>query len=117
MQTCRCLPGCYGRHARWDHCTIVPLTLSLTSIRSLLTRTLIDSGSSHCFLDSTFVEEHNIPTTSVTPIGLRLFDGSCKTTITQITHLLVTFPCGEKFNLTFYVTPLDSSCSAVLGYN
>jgi hypothetical protein len=32
-------------------------------------------------------------------------------------YLLVTFPCGEKFNLTFYVTPLDSSCSAILGYN
>ena len=27
------------------------------------------------------------------------------------------FPCGELFNLTFYVTPLDSSCSSVLGYN
>jgi hypothetical protein len=27
------------------------------------------------------------------------------------------FPTGEVLNLTFYVTLLDSSCSAVLGYN
>lgn len=32
-------------------------------------------------------------------------------------ELQVTFPTGEVLNLTFYVTPLDSSCSAVLGYN
>jgi hypothetical protein len=29
----------------------------------------------------------------------------------------MTFPTGEVLNLTFYVTLLDSSCSAVLGYN
>ena len=37
--------------------------------------------------------------------------------ITQAAELLVKFSCGELFNLTFYVTPLDSSCSSVLGYN
>ena len=51
------------------------------------------------------------------PIGLHLFDGTCNAIIKQIVELLVTFPSGEKFNLTFYVTPLDSSCSSVLGYN
>ena len=64
-----------------------------------------------------FVSDNNILTTSVDPIGLRLFDGTCNSIITQIAELLVTFPSGEKFNLKFYVTLLDSSCSSVLGYN
>jgi hypothetical protein len=63
------------------------------------------------------VTSNNIPTISVAPIGLRLFDGTCNAIITQVAELPVTFPTGEKFNLTFYVTSLDSSCSTVLGYN
>ena len=90
------------------------VTLSL-SPHSISTCTLIDSGSSHCFIDSSFVADHNISTTSIPPLGLRLFDGSCNSTITQAAELLVRFSCGESFNLTFYVTPLDSSCSSVLG--
>src|SRR6202041_3508579 len=54
---------------------------------------------------------------SVKPIGLRLFDGTCNSIITQVAELQVKFPSSESFNLTFYVTPLDSSCSSVLGYN
>ena len=92
------------------------ITLSLPTY-SLSTQTLIDSGSSHCFIDSTFVSDNNILTTSVPPIGLRLFDGTCNSIISQEVELPVTFPSGETFNLTFYITPLDSSCSSVLGYN
>ncbi|KAF8221215.1 hypothetical protein L208DRAFT_1329495, partial [Tricholoma matsutake] len=54
---------------------------------------------------------------SIDPIGLRLFDGTCNSTITQIVKLLVTFPASEVFNLSFYVTSLDSSCSTILGHN
>ena len=38
-------------------------------------------------------------------------------TITQIVELPVKLPSGEVFNMTFFVTLLDSFCSAVLGYN
>lgn len=55
--------------------------------------------------------------TSIPPIGLHLFDGTCNSVISQIVEYPITFPTGEVLNLTFYVTPLDSSCSAVLGYN
>jgi hypothetical protein len=80
-------------------------------------RTLIDSGSSHCFLDSLFVPSHKITTTTILLIGLRLFDGTCNSIITQIAELPIKFPTGEEFTLTFYVTSLDSSCPAVLGHN
>ena len=81
------------------------------------TKTLIDSGSSHCFLDSLFVSNHSIDTTTIPPIRLCLFDGTSNSTIMQIAELLIKFPSGEVFKTTFYVTPLDSSCSAVIGYN
>ena len=93
------------------------LFISLAIPNSLSMRTLIDSGSSHCFLDSSFVSKHKITTTTISPIGLRLFDGTCNSIISQIAELPITFPSGEEFTLTFYVTSLDSSCSAVLGYN
>ena len=32
-------------------------------------------------------------------------------------ELPIKFLSGEVFNITFYITPLDSSCSAVIGYN
>ena len=38
-------------------------------------------------------------------------------TITQIAELPIKFLSGEVFNITFYVTPLNSSCSTVIGYN
>ena len=79
--------------------------------------TLLNSGSSHCFINSSFVADHNISTISISLIGLHLFDGSCNTIISQAAKLLVIFPCSEAFNLTFYVTSLNSSCSSVLGYN
>src|SRR5882757_4863286 len=93
------------------------LFISLATLNSLSMHTLIDSGSSHCFLDSSFISKHKITTTTIPPIGLRLFDGTCNSVISQIAELPITFPTGEEFTLTFYVTSLDSSCSAVLGYN
>ena len=44
----------------------------------------------------------------VSPVGLHLFDGTSNSTIMQIAELLIKFPSGEVFNMTFYVTPLNS---------
>ncbi|KAI0349355.1 hypothetical protein OH77DRAFT_1582321, partial [Trametes cingulata] len=74
-------------------------------------RALIDSGSSHCFLDSQFVEQYGVPTNSVPPLRLSLFDGSSNHVITQSTTLPVHFPSGEVIDIDFYVTPLDKSVS------
>ena len=78
---------------------------------------LIDSGSSHCFIDSKFVSKHSILTKSIPPITLQLFDGSSNSTITYMISLPIRFPTGESFDIDFYVTPLDHLCSTVLGYN
>src|SRR3979490_2601179 len=79
--------------------------------------TLLDCGSSNCFIESRVVQKYSLPTVSVPPIPLKLFDGSTNSTITQTTTLPIRFPTGKFQTVTFYVTSLDGSCSAVLGYN
>ena len=59
----------------------------------------------------------DLQTQDVPPIPLRLFDGTCNSTITKTVRLPIRFPTGETLELTFYVTSLDSSCSAVLGHD
>ncbi|KAG6326918.1 hypothetical protein ID866_12171 [Astraeus odoratus] len=78
---------------------------------------LLDSGSSHCFVDPVFIKTHNVVVEEISPIPLRLFDGTCNSFITQLAHFSVRFPSGDVTPFSFYVTPLDSSCSLVLGYN
>ena len=95
----------------------ISLTSSLVSVATTSFRALIDSGSTHCFVDSAFVRRSDIPTISVEPIELTLFDGSSNAIITESVELPVKFPTGESMTITFYVTPLDPSCSVVLGYN
>ena len=79
--------------------------------------TLLDCGSSDCFLETRFVQKYSLKTYDITPILLWLFDGSTNTSITQAIDLPIRFPTGKLQTVTFYMTGLDSSCSAVLGHN
>ncbi len=78
---------------------------------------LVDSGSSHCFIDSKYIEDHNLPTKPIPPVQLWLFDGSTGSYISQSITLPVHFPSRNIISIDFYVTCLDSSCNIVLGYN
>jgi len=77
---------------------------------------LVDSGSSDSFIDTGFVEKHHLAAYTIPPIRLRLIDGTCNSIITQAIKLHIRFSSGEKQHVMFYVTPLDSSCTLVLGY-
>jgi hypothetical protein len=68
-------------------------------------------------VDPSLVESYKLPVVSVHPIELKLFDGTSNAVITQSLELPVLFPTGESMTVNFYVTPLDPSCSVVLGYN
>src|SRR6267154_6256167 len=96
-----------------------PDALFLSVTTSLLSafKALVDSGSTHCFVDPRFIATNNLITYSVTPIRLKLFDGTSNQTITQAIDIPVQISPGNVTPFTFYVTPLDSSCSIVLGYN
>ena len=63
------------------------------------------------------MHKKNIIAYSILSIPLRLFDGSSVNSISQAVDLRVRFPTEETQDITFYVTPLDSSCSVVLGHN
>ena len=80
-------------------------------------KALVDSGSTHCFIETKFVRKYNIRTRSVDPIPLRLFDGSTNSVITEAIELPITFPDGHTHSVDCYVTPLDLSVSIVLGHN
>ena len=95
------------------------LTIQLTSdlIPSVTIVILVDSGSTHCFIDTTFVSRQQLGTLSITPIPLRLFDRTTNTVIHNTVKLPIHFTSGEIQSIMFYVTPLDVSCSAVLGHS
>ena len=78
---------------------------------------LVDSGSSHCFIETKFVREHSLVTLAVDPLPLSLIDGSVNTVISEAVTIPVRFPTRETLQITFYVTTLDSTCSVVLGHN
>jgi len=63
------------------------------------------------------VDTHHLKTSTTPSVALCLFDGSSNSTISKIANLPIIFSTGDCMNLDFYVTPLDSSCSLVLGYN
>jgi len=71
---------------------------------------LVDSGSTHCFVDPSFANMNTLSRYLVSPIILHLFDGTTTTVITEATNLPIHFPSGD-------VTPLDSDCKIVLRHN
>ena len=93
------------------------VSLRSDSVPDIPITALVDSGSKHCFIESVFIRKHKIPTRQISPIPLRLFDGSVNAIISESVELLVRFPSHDTFSVDFYVTSLDSSCSVVLGHN
>jgi len=94
------------------------LSVSTTLISALIIfKALVDSGSSHCFVDPRLIDTHRLTTYDVPPIRLRLMDGTCNNTITKAINIPLQILPGHVTLTTFYVTLLDSSCSVVLGYN
>ena len=85
-------------------------------LQSIPIQTLVDSGSTHCFLDSAFAHEHSLPTPTP-PVELHLFDGISNNIISEVVLLSVKFLSSECMTLDFYVTPLDSCYSLVLGHS
>ena len=93
------------------------LILGQNCLNKIPFQALVNSGSTHCFVDSKFVDTYYLKTSTTLPVALCLFDGSSNSTIFKITNLPIIFSTGDCMNLDFYVTLLDSSCSLVLGYN
>jgi len=91
-------------------------SISLVSYNIPSFPTLVDSRSSNCFIDTSFINDYGLSTYSVPPLQLQLFDGTTNSTITQALDLSVRFETSDITPTTFYVTPLDGTCSLVLGH-
>ena len=92
-------------------------SITITSLDMPPISALVDSGSSHCFIDSKYVNKHSLETYAIPPLELCLLDGSSNTFVTKATKLNIQFSTGEVTSETFFVTPLDSSCVLVLGHS
>jgi len=92
------------------------LSLTTDSLLNITLKSLVDSGSSDSFIDSAFVHTWNLQAYGISPIQLRLIDGTSNSIISQALDLKIHFPTGESQKLTLYVTLLDQSCTIVLGY-
>ena len=84
----------------------IPVSLPQFSFSSakIPTSALVDSGSTHCFIDPTFIKKHSLPTTSISPVTLRLLDGTVGVVITQAANICITFSTNDILTLKFYVT-------------
>ena len=94
---------------------IIPVTSELIPDTPLMS--LVDSGSLDSFIDLGFVEKHHLAVYTIPAIRLRLIDSTCNSIITQAIKLHIRFSSGKKQHVNFYVTPLDLSCTLVLGYH
>ena len=96
---------------------VSPLVCALDHLQPIPIQTLVDSRSTHCFLDSAFARRHSLPITPTPPVELCLFDGTSNNIISEVVWLPVKFLFGECMTIDFYVTSLDSCCSLVLGHS
>src|SRR5882724_226721 len=82
----------------------------------MILKSLVDSGSSNCFIDSAFIQTKHLPAYGIPPVKLQLINGTSNSVILQALDLQIHFHTGESQNLTFYIPLLDQSCTIVLGY-
>src|SRR6266446_6196089 len=81
-------------------------------------RALLDSGSSHSFVNEAFTLKNKLKFSYLPKvILLRMFDGSTMSTINRTCHIPITFSTGELHKIYLFVTKLDEEYSVVLGYN
>ena len=111
------MEACLNTSALSDPNALIPLVSILPyNIENICA--LMDSGSTHCFVDIQFVHQNKLTTCTISPVTLRLFDGSLNFVITQAVDLSILFPAtGDVTPMTFYLVLLDSECKIVLGHN
>src|SRR5260221_10674974 len=79
---------------------------------------LLDSGSSHCFVDELFAKKNKLSLSKLpSTIPLQLFDRSTRNSVSHKTTIPLTFSTSETHRTEFYVTKLDKGYSIVLGYD
>jgi hypothetical protein len=87
--------------------------ISFPSLPSLSSSGLVDSGSSHCFVDPLFMSKHSIHSYEIPPVILCLINSSVGAMITRAAKIST----NDILLLKFYVTKLDSPSAFVFSHN
>src|SRR5258707_5470299 len=79
---------------------------------------LLDSGSSHSFVNEAFTLKNKLKFSYLPKvIPLRMFDSSTMSTVNRTCCIPITFSTSELHTMELFVTKLDEEYSVVLGYN
>src|SRR5258708_12305856 len=79
---------------------------------------LLDSGSSHSFVNEAFTLNNRLKTSYLPrAIPLRMFNGSTTSTIDRMCHLPIMFSTGESHMMDLFITKLDEEYSVFLASN
>ena len=89
--------------------------VSVPHFLNLSFNSLLDCGSSHCFLDKHFACSNCFSITPISLMKLQLLDGSLAGAITHASKISIKFPCGTLLQIWFLLTKLDRDFPAVLG--
>ena len=93
------------------------IDFSIPDVSTLPLRTLIDSGSTDCFIDQTYASVNSIPSYPIRPIPLRMLDGSVRSWLTSAADITIRLFSGEEFHIKVFLTTLDAPYPLVLGLN
>src|SRR5258707_9706623 len=97
---------------------LISLTSATISEHACPFIALLDSGSSHCFVDKLFAKKNKLSLSKLlSAILLQLFDGSTRNSVSHKTHIPLTFSTGKTHWMEFYITKLDKGYSVVLSYD
>src|SRR5260221_4606913 len=97
---------------------LLSLTSATISEHSHTFVALLDSGSSHCFIDKVFAKKNKLVLSKLPSIILlQLFDGSAQNSVSHKTNIPLTFSTGKTHQTEFYVTKLDKGYSVILSYD
>src|SRR5260221_14044021 len=95
---------------------LLSLTSATISEHSHTFVALLDSGSSHCFIDKVFAKKNKLALSKLLSIILlQLFDGSAQNSVSHKTNIPLTFSTGKTHQTEFYITKLDKGYSVILG--
>ena len=68
-----------------------PLILGQNHLNKIPFQAFVDSRSTHCFVDSKFIDTHHLKISTTPPVALYFFDGSSNNTISEIANLPIIF--------------------------
>jgi len=86
-------------------------------IQNLTFHALVNSESTHYFVNTTFIWKYNIPTSLTMLVKLKIFNRLSNKIISEIVSLSITITSSHWMILNVYIIFLNSSCLLVLRYN